>query len=62
MVVRPARVNGLPGFVSLEEDGTLQTVAIEAAAEGLIGAIYIVRNPDKLRHLAPAPEGGGGPN
>ncbi len=61
VVVRPARVNGLPGFVSLEEDGTLQTVAVEAAAGALIGAIYIVRNPDKLRHLAPVLEGGGQP-
>jgi RNA polymerase sigma-70 factor, ECF subfamily len=60
-VVRPARVNGLPGFLSLEEDGTLQAVAVEAGDGGLICAIYIVRNPDKLRHLAPVLEGGGQP-
>jgi RNA polymerase sigma-70 factor, ECF subfamily len=43
-------INGLPGFVTSEEDDTLQTTALEIA-EGKIVAIYVVRNPDKLRHL-----------
>jgi RNA polymerase sigma-70 factor, ECF subfamily len=43
-------INGLPGFVTIEEDDTLQTTALEIA-EGKIVAIYVVRNPDKLRHL-----------
>jgi len=43
-------INGLPGFVTIEEDETLQTTALEIA-EGKIVAIYVVRNPDKLRHL-----------
>jgi RNA polymerase sigma-70 factor, ECF subfamily len=47
---RPALVNGLPGFVIRERDGTLDTVAIEPR-DGRIVAIYLTRNPDKLRHI-----------
>ena len=43
-------VNGLPGFVTRESDGELQSTALEIA-DGKIVRIYIVRNPDKLRHL-----------
>ncbi len=43
-------ISGLPGFVTLEADGELQTTALEIE-DGKITAIYIVRNPDKLRHL-----------
>lgn len=49
-LVRTGFVNGLPGFVTLEADGELQTTAIEVE-DGKIAAIYVVRNPDKLRHL-----------
>jgi RNA polymerase sigma-70 factor, ECF subfamily len=49
--VRPARVNGLPGFVTVEPDGTVQTIALEIAGTE-IAAIYVVRNPDKLRHVS----------
>jgi RNA polymerase sigma-70 factor (ECF subfamily) len=49
-LVRAGFVNGLPGFVTLEADGELQTTALEIEA-GKIAAIYVVRNPDKLRHL-----------
>jgi RNA polymerase sigma-70 factor (ECF subfamily) len=45
------RVNGLPGIATVEHDGTVQTIALEIAA-GRITAIYVMRNPDKLRHLA----------
>ena len=50
-LVRYARINGLPGFVTIEADGLLQTTAFDIR-EGLIGAVYVMRNPDKLRHLA----------
>ena len=46
----PALVNGLPGFITREADGELQTKALDIE-DGKIAAIYIVRNPDKLRHL-----------
>jgi RNA polymerase sigma-70 factor, ECF subfamily len=49
-LVRTSFVNGLPGFVTLEADGELQTTALDIE-DGKIAAIYIVRNPDKLRHL-----------
>ena len=48
--VRTAFINGLPGFVTLEADGELQTTALEIE-DGKVAAIYIMRNPDKLRHL-----------
>jgi RNA polymerase sigma-70 factor (ECF subfamily) len=49
-LVRAGFVNGLPGFITLEADGELQTTALEIE-DGKITAIYVVRNPDKLRHL-----------
>jgi RNA polymerase sigma-70 factor (ECF subfamily) len=40
----------LPGFVTVEQDGVLQTTALQIE-DGKIVAIYVMRNPDKLRHL-----------
>ena len=49
-LARPAVVNGYAGFVLREEDGSIDTMAIEAR-DGRIAAIYIVRNPEKLQHV-----------
>lgn len=49
-IIRYGIINGLPGFVTNEADNTLQTTAL-LIEDGTISAIYIVRNPDKLRHL-----------
>jgi RNA polymerase sigma-70 factor (ECF subfamily) len=49
-LVRTGWVNGLPGFITLEADGELQTTALDIE-DGKVAAIYVVRNPDKLRHL-----------
>jgi RNA polymerase sigma-70 factor, ECF subfamily len=49
-LVRTALINGLPGFVTREADGELQTTALEID-DGMVTAIYVMRNPDKLRHL-----------
>lgn len=49
-LIRVGFVNGLPGFVTLEPDGELQTTALEIEDDRIV-AIYVVRNPDKLRHL-----------
>jgi RNA polymerase sigma-70 factor (ECF subfamily) len=49
-LVRLAFINGLPGFVTLEADGELQTTALDIG-DGRITAIYVMRNPDKLKHL-----------
>lgn len=50
VTTRFAFVNGLPGAVTTEADGHMQTIAFDVAS-GRISAIYIMRNPDKLRHL-----------
>jgi RNA polymerase sigma-70 factor, ECF subfamily len=49
-IVRYGFINGLPGFVTIEEDDTLQTTALQIDG-GKIVAIYVMRNPDKLQHL-----------
>ena len=46
-------INGLPGFVTTEFDG-VQTTALEIQ-DGPIAGIYVMRNPDKLRHLVGEP-------
>jgi RNA polymerase sigma-70 factor (ECF subfamily) len=50
-IIRYGFVNGLPGFITLEHDGAPQTTALQIE-DGRIAAIYVVRNPDKLRHLS----------
>lgn len=54
LLLRPARVDGLPGFVSLERGGVLQVTALDIRA-GRIAGISVTRNPDKLRHVAGPP-------
>jgi RNA polymerase sigma-70 factor (ECF subfamily) len=49
-LVRFGFVNGLPGFITQEADGEFTTTALDIE-EGKIAAIYVVRNPDKLKHL-----------
>jgi len=44
-------VNGLPGFILLGDDGSIQTIAVEFTGEQ-VSAIYVVSNPEKLRHLS----------
>lgn len=43
-------INGLPGFITVEQGGILQATAIEIR-HGRITAIYVMRNPDKLGHI-----------
>ncbi|MGN6099530.1 MAG: RNA polymerase sigma factor SigJ, partial [Devosia sp.] len=49
-LLRFGMINGLPGFVTREADGVLQTTAFDVE-DGRIAAVYVMRNPDKLRHL-----------
>lgn len=49
-LVRYAQIDGIPGFVTIEEGGLVQTTALQIE-RGKIIAIFITRNPDKLRHL-----------
>lgn len=46
-----ATINGLPGLLLRGPRGLVQTTAFDVTG-GVVTAIYIVRNPDKLRHLA----------
>ena len=48
--VRPAQINGLPGFVIERGADEMLTVAFDYR-DGLIAGIYLMINPDKLRHL-----------
>jgi RNA polymerase sigma-70 factor (ECF subfamily) len=48
-------VNGMPAVIVDGSEGTVQTSAFEIE-DGLIRALYVVRNMDKLRHLAVRPQ------
>ena len=52
MTVRFDTINGLPGMIVSGPAGLIQTTAFELDGD-VIRAIYVVRNPDKLRHLTP---------
>jgi RNA polymerase sigma factor (sigma-70 family) len=49
--VKPIRIDGLPGYISRERGGILQTTAF-AIERGRIAEVYITRNPDKLHHVS----------
>jgi RNA polymerase sigma-70 factor (ECF subfamily) len=51
LTARIETINGLPGLIVTDRNGLVQTNAFEFEGD-LIKAIYVVRNPDKLRHLA----------
>ena len=46
-------LNGLAGFVTVEGGDVLQTTTLNVDA-GKISAVYVVRNPDKLKHIKEA--------
>jgi RNA polymerase sigma-70 factor (ECF subfamily) len=48
--VRFAQINHMPGFATIEVDGLPQTTSFEIE-DGRITAIYVMRNPDKLKHV-----------
>ncbi len=43
-------IDGLPGYITRESEDTLQSMAFEIE-NGRIKTIYVMRNPDKMRHL-----------
>lgn len=51
LTVRFDTINGLPGLIACNANGLVQTLAFEIEGD-VVKAIYVVRNPDKLRHLA----------
>lgn len=50
VMLRPAWIDGLPGYISVH-NGTWQTTAFEIE-RGRIVAIYKTRNPEKLGHIS----------
>lgn len=48
--VRFARINHMPGFATIEVDGMPQTTSFDIE-DGKITAIYVMRNPDKLKQV-----------
>jgi RNA polymerase sigma factor (sigma-70 family) len=51
VLLRTGIIDGLPGYITIDRAEVLQTTALEIR-DGRITAIYTVRNPDKLRHVA----------
>lgn len=50
LFVSKRMINGLAGEFTVEVDGTRQTIALEIGGNH-VTAVYVTRNPDKLRHL-----------
>jgi RNA polymerase sigma-70 factor (ECF subfamily) len=46
----PVQINGSPGYVVRAAEG-VETIAFDISGDHIV-AIYAVRNPDKLHHLA----------
>lgn len=50
--VRPAIINSLPGAIFINAQGqVVQTMAIDIDENGHVAGLYVMRNPDKLRHV-----------
>lgn len=55
--LRFAILNGLPGVIVDAPEGPVQTATFEIEGD-VVRALYVVRNPEKLRHLAPERQAG----
>jgi RNA polymerase sigma-70 factor (ECF subfamily) len=51
--IRPALVNGHPGRIAVDADGAPVAVLELDVADGLVRAVRVVVNPEKLAHLTP---------
>ncbi|MFQ6685770.1 nuclear transport factor 2 family protein, partial [Bordetella pertussis] len=49
--VRIVQLNGMPAIYGIERDGLPRTISLGVCG-GRIVRVYIMRNPDKLAHLA----------
>jgi RNA polymerase sigma-70 factor, ECF subfamily len=45
-------LNGSPGLIAQRPDGSVDTAFVLDVADGVVGRINVIRNPDKLTHLA----------
>ncbi|WP_309086648.1 sigma-70 family RNA polymerase sigma factor [Chelativorans sp.] len=50
-LLRYGMIDGLPGFITIEAGNILQTTALQIGKEKIV-AIYVTRNPQKLKHLS----------
>jgi RNA polymerase sigma-70 factor (ECF subfamily) len=57
--VTPVTVNGHPGWIAHDPDGTVLVVMALDIAGGRVTAINSIVNPDKLAHLGPTPSARG---
>lgn len=53
VMLAQVEIDGLPGYITHDRGGVLQTTALEIR-DGKVAAIYMMRNPDKLRHVVTA--------
>ena len=51
VTLHPVLVNGVPGRVARDAEGNAVAVLTLDVADGLVTAVRIVVNPDKLAHL-----------
>ncbi|MEW2352666.1 RNA polymerase sigma-70 factor [Spirillospora sp. NPDC029432] len=51
MRMRRAEINGVPGVVVDGPDGPLSTITLDVGDDGLVHAVHLVANPDKLRAI-----------
>lgn len=49
-LVRYALIDGLPGFLTVEAGGIVQTTALHIQDDRIV-AVYVTRNPDKLKRV-----------
>jgi RNA polymerase sigma-70 factor (ECF subfamily) len=54
--LRPAIVNGGPGYVSFDPESRLVNVVGLEFAGGVVTRVHSMLNPDKLGHLGPVSE------
>lgn len=52
--LRPVRINGMPSLIGYVHGTPCHTFSLDIV-DGRVAGVYIVRNPDKLRHLQPMP-------
>ena len=50
---RPSIINGLPGFILVRPDGTIDHTLSFEVQDDVIHRLYVVRNPDKLKGIRP---------
>jgi RNA polymerase sigma-70 factor (ECF subfamily) len=53
--VRAATINARPGLVAFHDRRAVATIGLDFDPAGLVRAVYVVRNPEKLRRLQPGP-------